>query len=387
MALTVPFYRHSLDQSFAKAVADVLNSPFLTSGAVSKAVEAQLCDFFQVPHALLMSSWTNGALATLLALGIGPGDEVIVPAMTFIATANVAEILGAKAVFVDVDPNTLNLTPDAVSRALTANTRAVIPVHLYGQMCDMRGLRVVTADRPEVAIIEDCAHSFESRYDIDLPGAHSDAALFSFYATKNISCGEGGAFITRRSDIFEKVQQTRLHGMSTGAIDRYSKNRYSHWDMMRLGTKANLPDLLAALLPRQIESVHEQRELREDRALRYEEAFARDPIRLVKLAPGAVSARHLFPIHVPPRIRDQAIETLNEHGIGATVNFRSVPTLSYYRTKYGYTADAFPVSHEWGQGVISLPMYPSLTLEEQSHVISTVRNIVVPMIRSTEGFE
>ena len=378
--VTVPFYRHGLDAGYAQAVGDVLASPFLTTGGVSKNVEEQLRRFFDVPHALLVNSWTNGAVATLLALGIGQGDEVIVPAMTFVATANVAELLGAKPVFVDVDETTLMLTPERVARALTPKTRAVIPVHLYGQMCDVPALRAAIAGRPEVAIIEDAAHGFESRYKGHPPGAHSDAAIFSFYATKNVTCGEGGAIITRRADLFEAILQTRLHGMSAGAVDRFAGERYRHWDMACLGTKANLPDLLAALLPRQIATVSERLALREERARRYEEAFSGNVIRLPKMMPGTVSARHLFPIHIPPRYRDRALAVLNEHGIGATVNYRAVPMTTYYRKKYGYVATDFPVSYEWGEGTIALPLYPSLTVEEQDYVIATVRDVVVPMM-------
>jgi len=376
----VPFYRHSLDQSYAEDIARVLDTPFLTTGAVSQAVERQLCEYFDVPYAALVNSWTNGAIAALLALEIGAGAEVIVPAMTFIATANVVEILGAKPVFVDVDRDTLTMTADAVGRAVTERTRAVIPVHLYGQMCHIRALRSAISHRPEIAIIEDSAHSFESTYNGYRPGAHSDAAIFSFYATKNVSCGEGGAIITRRADLYEAVLQTRSHGMSAGAVDRFAEDRYQHWDMARLGAKANLPDLLAALLPRQIATVNDRLERRESRARRYEEAFAGTPLRTARLVRGAVSARHVFPIHVPPRVRDRALTALNEHGIGTTVNYRSVPTLTYYRQKYGYVAEDFPVSYEWGEGTITLPLFPSLTMEEQDHVIATVRDLVLPMI-------
>jgi UDP-4-amino-4-deoxy-L-arabinose-oxoglutarate aminotransferase len=380
MHMKVPFYRHDLDKSCADRVADVLASPFLTSGGVAKAVEAQLRTFFDVPHAVLVNSWTNGAVAVLLALGIGPGDEVIVPAMTFISSANVAELVGAKPVFVDVEPDTLMPAPETIRAAVTPSTRAVIPVHLYGQMCDVAALRTALADRPDIAIVEDCAHAFEASLGGDLPGAHSDAAIFSFYATKNVTCGEGGAIITRDGELFEAVLQTRLHGMSAGAIDRFAKNKYRHWDMTRLGTKANLPDLLASLLPPQIATVRDRLPLREERARRYEEAFSGNAIRLPRTAPGAVHARHLFPIHVPPSVRDQALSALNERGIGTTVNYRSVPTLTYYCEKYGYAADDFPVSHEWGEGTITLPLFPSMTREEQDYVIDAVHECVVPMI-------
>lgn len=379
MSMKVPFYRHSLDRSYSVRVGDVLDTPFLTSGATGKAVEVQLCAFFGVPHALLVNSWTNGTVATLQALGIGPGDEVIVPAMTFIATANVIELVGSKPVFVDVDPDTLLMTPKAALAALTPATRAVIPVHLYGQMVDIRALRDALRRRPNVAIIEDSAHCFEGHLNGARPGQDSDAAIFSFYATKNVTCGEGGAVITRHPDLYEKVAQTRLHGMSSVAADRFRGGSYRHWDMLRLGTKANLPDLLAALLPPQIESIRDGLPVRESLCRCYEEAFAETPIRLVMGVPGAVSARHLFAIHVPPVLRDEAIRILNANGIEVTVNYRSVPTLSYYREKYGYEAGDLPVSYEWGEGTISLPMFPGLENDEQQHVIRTVLSKVVPL--------
>jgi len=380
MSMKVPFYRHSLDASYAKRIAAVLETPILTSGSVGKEVEAQLCAFFDVPHALLTNSWTNGAVAALLALGVGPGDEVIVPAMTFIASANVAELVGARPVFVDVEPKSLLADPRTIAAAVTPATRAVMPVHLYGQMVDVERLASLLADRPDVAIIEDSAHCFEGSLRGSPPGRHSTAALFSFYATKNVACGEGGALVTRDPELAHAVEQTRLHGMSAGAVDRYRTGTYRHWDMARLGTKANLPDLLAALLPPQIETIRDRLAIREEQCQRYERAFRDTPIRLVEAVPDAVNARHLFAIHVPPSIRDEAIGTLNAFGVGATVNFRSVPTLTYYREKYGHGPESFPVSYEWGQGEITIPMFPGLTREEQDHVIETVLQQIVPMV-------
>ncbi len=382
--MNVPFYRHSLDASYASRVAKVLDTPFLTSAGVGKEVEAQLAQFFGVPHAALVNSWTNGAVAVLLALGVGRDHEVIVPAMTFIASANVVELVGARPVFVDVDPKTLLMTSDGVRAALTPATRAVIPVHLYGQMCDMLGLRRALADRPDVALIEDCAHCFEGTRDGEGPGLHSDAAIFSFYATKNVTCGEGGTIVTRRADLHELVLQTRLHGMSAGAADRFRNQLYRHWDMARLGTKANLPDLLAILLPPQIETIRERLPQREELAQRYEQALAGTPIRIPGSVPGAVHARHLFPIHVDPRQRDETLVTLNQAGIGATVNYNSVPTLTYYRNRYGYTPADFPVSQSWGEGTLSLPFFPGITTAEQERVIDVLREAVIPRLQTLD---
>ena len=370
--MKVPFYKHQLCGDASRHIAPVLDSAILTSGQVGRDVEAQMCTWFGAPYAFLTNSWTNGTLAALLALDISAGDEVIVPAMTFIATANVVELLGAKPVFADVCPDTLLMTPESVKAVLTPKTRAIIPVHLYGQMADIAALRAIVGDK--IHIIEDAAHCFEGELNGEKPGTHSDAAIFSFYATKNITCGEGGAVISHNAEFAEKLAATRLHGMSAGAVDRFRNDKYNHWDMVRMGVKANLPDLLAALLPEQIEAADAKLEMREEIAGRYEDAFGTDErIRLQKAVKGARHARHLFPVWVAPRIRDDFIHALNSTGIGCTVNYRSVPTLTYYRDAYGYGADDFPVSENWGQGTLSLPMYPTLEKKAQDHVIDCVR--------------
>jgi len=375
----VPFYRHDLGRADAERVAAVLESPILTSGDVGRRVEAQLSAYFGLPHAALVSSWTNGAVAALLALGVGPGDEVIVPAMTFIATSNVVEHVGARPIFADVDPATLLMTPDAVARALSPRTKAVIPVHLYGLMCDMRGIEEVLRDRRDVAVVEDAAHAFEARRDGERPGARSTMAIFSFYATKNVTCGEGGAIVCRDAALHTRLTETRLHGMSAGAADRFRGGLYRHWDMTRLGVKANLPDLLAALLPPQLETIDARLPRREALARRYEDAFRGAGLRLVAGDARALHARHLFAIGVPGPVRDRALATLGEHGVGATVNYRSVPTLTWYRERYGFTPAHHPVSQAWGEETITLPLFPSLTDAEQAHVIEIVRTHVVPL--------
>lgn len=379
--MKVPFYRHDLGRSDAERIADVLASPILTSGEVGKRVEAQLAAYFGLPHAALVSSWTNGAVAALLALGIGDGDEVIVPAMTFIATSNVVEHVGAKPVFVDVDPATLLLTPEGVARALTPRTKAVVPVHLYGLMCDMRGIADALRTRPDVAIVEDAAHAFEAKYLGERPGARSTMAIFSFYATKNVTCGEGGAIVCRDSALHTKIQETRLHGMSAGAADRFRGGMYRHWDMTRLGVKANLPDLLAALLPPQIATIDARLPRREVLARRYEDAFRGTALRLVAGDARALHARHLFCVGVPGGARDEALATLGREGVGATVNYRSVPTLTWYRERYGFTPADHPVSHAWGEATLTLPLFPSLSDAEQQHVIDVVRTHVLPLLR------
>lgn len=379
--MKVDFYRHSIAPEEAQRVAEVLATPFLTTGPVCKQVEAQIAEFFALPYALLTNSWTNGAIAVLLAAGVGPGDEVIVPAMTFVATANVVELVGAKPVFVDVDPGTLLMRPENAAAAVTRATRAVFPVHLYGQMVDIAALREALAPREDILIFEDCAHCFEGMLRGERPGTHSDAALFSFYATKNVACGEGGAVVTRDETLALRVQQTRLHGMTAGAVDRFKTGSYNHWDMELLGTKANLPDLLAVFLPGQIRGVYSRLEARASLARRYRNAFAgNNMVRMPKALREALHAHHLFAIAVPADKRDRTLQALARRGIGATVNYRAVPRLSYYREKYGLSPQRFPVAHEWGESTLSLPLYPGLREDEQDHVIDTLLKDILPAL-------
>ena len=381
--MKIDFYRHDLDPGQAEAVAAVLATPFLTTGAVCRKVEAQLRAYFGVPHAALVNSWTNGALAVLLALGVGRGDEVIVPANTFIASANVVELTGAQVVFADADPETLLLTPELAAPHVTERTRAVIPVHLFGQMCDVPALRAMLDAHPRaeghVNIIEDCAHCFEGERDGMKPGQAGDAAVFSFYATKNVTCGEGGAIITRDADLHQRILESRLHGMSAIAADRFAGGKYNHWDMMRLGTKANLPDLLAALLPPQIEAIDARLPLRQSVAQRYREAFKDGPLRLVRQLQNCKSAEHIFPICVPGGRRDEAIAALNAAGIPVTVNYRSVTGTTFYKKRYGDLTARFPVAERWGLDTLTLPLFPSLSVEEQDFIIAAVRGKVYPL--------
>ncbi len=380
-AMEVPFYRHSLNRADAELIANVFDSPILTSGAQCKAVEAQIQEYFSVSYAKMVNSWTNGAVAALLALDIGPGDEVIVPAQTFIASSNVVELVGAKPIFVDVDPDTLLITSEFIEPAITKNTKAIIPVHMYGQMCDMKAMSNL-AKRHNLAIIEDCAHAFEAKLNDDRPGKYSDFAIFSFYATKNVTCGEGGAVITNNENLFSKLIQTVLHGMSAGAADRFQKGQYRHWGMERLGTKANLPDILAALLPTQIKTIDELLPVREKIAKTYEEFFTGTQVVIPKINQGVVHSRHLFPIKVASEFRDQVLFMLGEAQIGTTVNYRAVPTLDFYKNKYGFRAGQFPNSETWGDGTLSLPLFPGMSELEQNYVIETFEKGILPLLGS-----
>jgi UDP-4-amino-4-deoxy-L-arabinose-oxoglutarate aminotransferase len=366
----VEFYKHNLNSQYEKYISKVLNSNFLTSGNVCKKTELQIKNFFNVKYSLLTNSWTNGALAVLMALNIKKGDEVIVPAMTFVAVANVVEIVGARPRFVDVDKNTLMFDLKQVLKTINKKTRAIIPVHLYGHMFDVKKLRdEIKKVNKKIYIIEDCAHCFEGSYQNFQPGKWSDCAIFSFYATKNITCGEGGAIITNNKSLYNKVCETRLHGMTRSAIDRFSNKNYQMWNMNRLGVKANLPDILASLLPKQIREVYKKLKLRKNAYSVYEQLLEGSDIRRPIIDKKCNSAHHLYVVHVKPKIRNLVMRYLSKHNIFTTINYTSITQLNFYKKKYLLRDAMFPVSTNWGKGTISLPFYSSIKEKTQKFII------------------
>ena len=318
-----------------------------------------------------VTSCTAALHLALLAYGIGSGDEVITTPMTFISSANSIIYAGATPVFVDVEPETGNINADLVESAITSKTKAILPVHLYGQMCDMRKIKNI-ADTHRLAVIEDAAHALEAVRDSARPGELGDAACFSFYATKNITSGEGGAISTNSEEIAERLKKLRLHGMSKGAADRYSR-RYEHWDMEMLGWKYNMSNIQAALLLNQLERIERNWQRREAICRRYEEAFRDNPqVSYPKVLANSKSARHLFTVLVPPEKRDKILGRLQRKGIGVAVNFRAIHLLTFYRQTFGYKRGMYPIAERIGDSTITLPLYPKLSDEEVEYIISAV---------------
>ncbi len=372
---TVPFYRHQLGKREADNVAKVLESLFLTTGPRTKELEEAIAARLGVAHCLGMTSATTALFLALQALKIGPGDEVIVPAMTFIATSNVVIHSGATPVFVDVEPDTGNMDIEAVQAAVTPRTRAIIPVHLYGQMVDMKAFAALAKEK-NLHVIEDCAHAFESERDGVKPGQLSDAAAFSFYATKNVTSGEGGALAMRDTALFERVRSIRLHGMSAAAYDRHT-GTYRHWDMVELGYKANLSDIQAALILPQLPDVDAKSARRGVIAKKYDALFEGVPgLSHPITRPNTHNAYHLYTVWVPPARRDEVLHRLQQEGVGVAVNYRAVHLLTYYKEKYGFERGRFPHAERIGDSTISLPMYPNLSDEDVDYVAATLKSIL-----------
>lgn len=371
----VPFFRHDLGAAEVEAVADVLRGPILTTGETVARFEERFARYLSVGHALGVTSCTGALHLSLLALGVGPGDEVITTPMTFIATATAILEAGARPVLVDVEADTGNVDARLVEAAITPRTRAVVPVHLYGQMADMRALRGM-ADRHGLFLVEDAAHCVEGERDGARPGQLGDTACFSFYATKNLTCGEGGAVVTNDRARADQLRLLRLHGMTKTAADR-AREGYQHWDMTVLGWKYNMDNIQAALLLPQMERLEENWRRREALARAYEERLADVPgVRRPRTLPGVKHAWHLFPVWVPAGRRDAVVAGLQEQGIGVVVNYRAIHLLTFFRERLGHGRGAFPQAERIGDETLSLPFYPGLAEADVERVVEALRRLV-----------
>ncbi|MBP7125835.1 DegT/DnrJ/EryC1/StrS family aminotransferase [Myxococcota bacterium] len=372
----VPFYLHSLGPRERRSIDRVLRGLFLTTGPETAAFEREFAAFLGVPAAVGVSSCTEALFLSLVSLGIGPGDEVVTSPITFVSTANAIVRTGATCVFADVEEGTGLLDPAAVEAALTPRTRAVLPVHLYGQMADMGAFRTL-ADRHGLRLIEDAAHCVEGSRDGARPGTLGDTACFSFYATKNLSCGEGGAIACRDPVLADRLRRLRLHGIDRDAATRHGQ-AYRHWDMLELGYKANLNDLQAALLRPQLQRLEALWRRRERLARRYDRLLRGIPgVRIPPIQPGVVHARHLYTIQVPPDRRDEVLEGLQARGIGVAVNFRPVHLLSWWRRRLGLPEGALPRAEGLGASTVTLPLYPRLTHAQQDRVAEALWEVLV----------
>ena len=296
---------------------------------------------------------------------------MITTPMSFVATATAILEAGAKPVFVDVEPDTGNLDAAKVEPAITRRTKAILPVHLYGLMCDMQALRAI-ADRHGLRLIEDAAHCIEGIRDGVRPGQLSDAACFSFYATKNLTCGEGGAIAVDNSELAERLNLIRLHGMTRMAKDS-AREGYRHWDMVLMGWKYNMSNIEAALLLPQFERMEAKLARRHGLADRYEQAFAgMEGIAVPCSRPDSVHARHVFTIWSDGCGRDDLMAHLHRERIGAVVNYRPIHLMSYFVGQYGYSRGDFPVAEWIGERTISLPFYPDMPPNDVDAVAEAV---------------
>ncbi len=371
----IPFYQHSLGRAELDAIAEVFAGPILTTGETVAKFERRFAEYVGRRHALGVMSCTGALHIALVALGIGPGDEVITTPMTFVASSLAIMEAGATPVFVDVEPDTGNIDATRVEAAITERTRAILPVHLYGQMVDMRALRTI-ADRHHLRIVEDTAHCIEGNRDGIRPGELSDAACYSFYATKSITCGEGGAVVTDDQELAKSLRLLRLHGVTKTAHDR-EREGFQHWDTVTLGWKYNMDNIQAAILLPQIDRIDADWQRRKELAALYEKRLRTVPqVRVPVTRPGVSHAQHLFTVWIGDDRRDAVVNGLRELGVGAMVNYDAIHPHTLFRERLGTKVGDFPHAERIGRETISLPLHARLEPEEVDGVVDALRSVL-----------
>jgi len=381
--MTAPFLPFALpeigDDEIAEVV-DTLKSGWVTTGPKAKRFEADFASFLGDPelHCIAVNSATAGLHLALEALGIGPGDEVITTTHTFTATAEVVRYLGADVKLVDIDPTTLNIDPALVEEAIGANTRAIIPVHYGGLAADMRALHDL-ADETNLAIVEDAAHALPTTFEGRLIGTLDSAAtVFSFYANKTITTGEGGMLVTRDADLAQRAKVMRLHGMSRDAFDRFTATVPSwYYEVIAPGFKYNLTDIAAALGLHQLKKAHAFQQKRAAIAEYYKRELAELPVITAPVAPaGQTHAWHLYPLRLKPDAgvsRDLFIERMYAAGIGCSVHYIPLHQQPYWRDRYQLNAADFPHSQQAYEQMLSLPIYTRMSDGDVERVVAAVR--------------
>ncbi len=377
----IPFFRPSIEDSDIQAVTDVLRSGWLTSGPQLSALEGELAAYCGATHVNALNSCTAALHLALAAWDIGPGDEVITTPYTFSATANVVVHLGASPVFVDVREQDANIDPRLIEAAITPRTRAIIPVHIAGEPCDMDVIMAI-AERHRLKVLEDAAHAIGTLYHGVPIGGIGDATAFSFYANKTITTGEGGALATNDQDLSDRVRVLTLHGMSRDAWKRYDVGGSWRYDIVEFGYKDNLTDIAASLGRTQLSRIESFIEQRTVIAQRYI-ANLRDEehLQLPSFSEENRHAWHLFMVRVKesaPLAREDVVRKLAEAGVQTSVHFIPLHYFTAYRNLGRWKEGDFPVAERFFSGEISLPMFPGMTTEEVDEVSDSLRTILHP---------
>jgi dTDP-4-amino-4,6-dideoxygalactose transaminase len=359
-------------------VAAALRSGWITTGPRTAQFERDFAGYLGAPGALALNSCTAGLHTALLTAGIGAGDEVITTPVTFAATANVIEHVGARPVLADVEPDTLQIDPAQVARAVTPRTRAIIPVHYAGHPCDLDAINDI-ARAHDLLVIEDAAHSLPARYRGRLIGSGDNPVAFSFYATKNLTTGEGG-MLTGGPEFLKRARTVSLHGMSHDGWNRYAEGGHWYYEVKLPGFKYNMTDIQAAIGLWQLRKLDDLQRRRRAVVAAYHAAFGGDEaFELPVERPDVEHAWHLYVLRLRPEVlsigRDRFIEELTRRKIGTSVHFIPVHLHPYYRDRYGYAPGSFPVANSNYRRMLSLPLHPGLSEGDVADVIEAVTDI------------
>jgi dTDP-4-amino-4,6-dideoxygalactose transaminase len=377
----IPFHRPAIGSEEMRAVEQVLASGWLTTGPVAMEFEREFAAYVGCKHALAVNSCTAALQLALDAIGLKAGDEVLVPSYTFTATAEVVTYFGARPVLCDSSPRGFNIDLADADRRVTAKTRAIIPVHLAGEPCDMAGLRAL-AQRRNLRVIEDAAHAIPASYQGRRIGSISELTAFSFYTTKTITTAEGGMLTTDDDGYAERISLMRLHGIGRDAWKRYARAGSWFYEVQEAGYKMNLPDILAALGLAQLKKADRFWEERRQVAAFYQREFSN--LEELELPPAGSNevqhSWHLFILRLRPELlsitRDEFIEELKSLGIGTSVHFIPLHRHPFYVREYSYVPADFPVADANYSRCLSLPIFPGMSTAQSERVVKAVREVV-----------
>ncbi|MCA9455353.1 MAG: DegT/DnrJ/EryC1/StrS family aminotransferase [Nitrospira sp.] len=376
----LPFHVPDIGEEEIQSVVETLRSGWLTTGSKAKQFEAEFAQRVEARHAVALNSCTAALHLGLEAVGVTEGDEVIVPTMTFAATAEVVHYLKAKPVLVDCQADTLNIDVAQIEKAISPRTKAIIPVHYAGQPCEMDRILEI-ARVHHLKVIEDAAHALPTRYRGRMVGALGDITCFSFYSTKTITTGEGGMATTENAEWAERMRLLSLHGISRDAVNRYTPEGNWYYEICYPGYKYNLTDIAAALGIPQLHKCDHFAAIRKRYATLYNEGFKEIPEILVPhLADDVEHAWHLYVIQLNLEClrigRNEMIDLMKKQGIGTSVHFIPLHLHPYYRDNYGYFPNDFPVASSVFERIISLPIYPKMTELDIQYVIEVVATLI-----------
>ena len=365
----LPYGRQIIDDDDIAAVVETLRSAWLTTGPAVERFEADICAFTGARHGVAVSNGTAALHAALHALGIGPGDEVIVPPMTFAATANCVLYQGGYPVFADVEPDTLIIAPRAVDAAITPRTKAVIGVDYAGQPCDWESLRFI-ADTRGLALVADACHALGAEYKGRKVGTLADISVLSFHPVKHITTGEGGMCLTDDPALAQRMRIFRNHGITTTASQREKTGGW-FYEMVELGYNYRITDIQCALGASQLKKLPVWLAQRNEIAQAYDAAFAGTDIRPLAKKTDCFHAYHLYVVRVPER--DAAFKRLREHGIGANLHYVPVHLHPYYREKLGTKAGMLPTAEAAYREVLTLPLWPGMEAADVERVVGRLQ--------------
>ncbi|MBN1688270.1 MAG: DegT/DnrJ/EryC1/StrS aminotransferase family protein [Candidatus Omnitrophica bacterium] len=369
-----------IEQAEIDEVVASMKSCWIGTGPKVHQFEQMFGEYKGCRHAIALNSCTAALHLSMLSIGIEPGDEVIVPSMTFAATANAVIHAGGKPVFADCLKNAMTIDPEDVRRKVTPKTKAIIPIHFAGRMCDMDAIMQIAKEK-NIKVIEDCAHAIESEYKGRKAGMIGDLGCFSFYVTKNVMTGQGGMVITESEDYAKQIKILALHGLSHDAWKRFSDSGYKHYQVVYAGFKYNMTDMEAAIGIHQLPRIDRYWKRRETIWRRYQEAFEDLPVfRPPEAESGTRHAYHLYPLFLDlDRIqitRDDFLEEMTKRKIGVGVHYLALHLSPFYQEKFGYRSGDFPNSEWISERTVSIPLSAKLTDEDVQDVIEAVTSVL-----------